>query len=84
MLKMLKIRESILYNFLILVSYWKKSKVLNFQEDFPNEIIDFGLLWAIFFLVKGWKQFIESEGRNSMRIGLGRINRFFVQRSFHD
>ena len=81
---MLKIRESILYNFLILVSYWKKSKVLDFQKDFPNEIIDFGLLWAIFFLVKGWKQFIESKGRNSIRIGLRRINRFFVQRSFHD
>ena len=59
-------------------------KVLDFQEDFPNEIIDFGLLWAIFFLVKSWKQFIESKGRNSIRIGLRRINRFFVQRSFHD
>ena len=51
---MLKIRENILYNFLILVCYWKKSKVLDFQTDFPNKIIDFGLLWAIFFLVKGW------------------------------
>ena len=63
---------------------FEKSKIFDFQKDFPNEIIDFGLLWAIFFLVKGWKQFIESKGRNSIRIGLRRINRFFVQRSFHD
>ena len=59
-------------------------KVLGFQKDFPNEIIDFGLLWAIFFLVKCRKQFIESKGRNSIWISLRRINRFFVQRSFHD